>query len=259
MISKFTQKILSSINSRASNNFDLDLTSINEQGLMVCNSCNKPIQTLIPGVNLKLFIPCDCMIDSWNKSKISQENKDYNNLKNDMIKIAFHDPTLRSVTFESVKNLSAPQLDIKSYADNFVDFKQKGVGKLIFGDIGSGKSFAAISLANRLIDCGFSVKYSSLSRLYRSVDFSSFDSLLDNLKTFDLLIIDDFLDGSETNYFLSNVHQIINSRVESSLPIVVVTNLLVSHMKSHNNIPSAQIFSKLFKVCLPTKFSKLEK
>lgn len=103
MISKFTQKILSSINSRASNNFNLDSTSINEQGLMVCNSCNKPIQTLIPGVNLKLFIPCDCMIDSWNNSKILQENKDYNNLKNDMIKIAFHDPTLRSVTFESVK------------------------------------------------------------------------------------------------------------------------------------------------------------
>jgi len=256
MISEFTKKILCLLNNKASSNFNLETTFVNDQGLMVCNSCKKPIQTLIPDVNLKLFVPCDCLVSSWENSKRLQENKDSNNFKNDMIKNAFHDPTLRSVTFESVKNLSAPQLDIKSYADNFVEFKQKGVGKLIFGDIGSGKSFAAISLANRLIDCGFSVKYSSLSRLYRSFDSSNFNSLLDYLKSFDLLIIDDFLDGSETSGFLSAVHQIINSRVEASLPIVIVTNLLMSHMKNHTNIPSAQIFSKLFKVCLPSKFSK---
>ena len=257
MISKFTQKILSKLNDVASNNFkpkDNDFT--NDQGLIMCGTCKKPLQTFIDGASIKLFVPCDCLVSSWENSKRLQENKDSDNLKNDIIKKAFHDEKLRKVTFESVRSLSAPQLDIKSYADNFVEFKQKGVGKLIFGDIGSGKSFAAISLANRLIDCGFSVKYSSLSRLYCSFNSSNFDSLLDYLKSFDLLIIDDFLDGSETNGFLSAVHQIINSRVESSLPIVIVTNLLMSHMKNHTNIPSAQIFSKLFKVCLPSKFSK---
>lgn len=253
----FTLKILGKLNDVARSNYKPKNTDfINDQGLLMCGTCKKPLQAFIDDVPLKLFVPCDCISQAWENSKRLQENRESDNLKSDIIKNAFYDSNLRSINFESVKTLKAPQLDIKSYADNFVEFKQKGVGKLIFGDIGSGKSFAAISLANRLIDFGFSVKYSSLSRLYRSVDFSSFDSLLDNLKTFDLLIIDDFLDGSETNYFLSNVHQIINSRVESSLPIVVVTNLLVSHMKSHNNIPSAQIFSKLFKVCLPSKFSK---
>ena len=132
----------------------------------MCGTCKKPLQTFIDGASIKLFVPCDCLLSSWENSKRLQENKDSDNLKNDIIKKAFHDEKLRKVTFESVRSLSAPQLDIKSYADNFVEFKQKGVGKLIFGDIGSGKSFAAISLANRLIDCGFSVKYSSLSRLY---------------------------------------------------------------------------------------------
>ena len=257
MNSDFTLKILGKLNDVARRNYKPKNTDfINDQGLLICGTCKKPLQAFIDDVPLKLFVPCDCISQAWENSKRLQENRESDNLKSDIIKNAFYDSNLRSINFESVKTLKAPQLDIKSYADNFVEFKQKGVGKLIFGDIGSGKSFAAISLANRLIDFGFSVKYSSLSRIYRSFDSSEFNLLLDHLKSFDLLIIDDFLDGSESNSFLSFVHQIVNSRFESSLPIVVVTNLLMSHMKNHSNIPSAQIFSKLFKVCLPTKFSK---
>lgn len=43
---------------------------------------------------------------------------------------------------------------------------------------------------------------------------------------------------------------------EKVTSITVDLQKLISYMKNHSNIPSDQIFSKLFKVCLPAKFSK---
>jgi len=46
-----------------------------------------------------------------------------------------------------------PQLvKAKQYAENWDGFRQNGIGLLLFGDVGTGKTFAASCIANAIID-----------------------------------------------------------------------------------------------------------
>lgn len=129
----------------------------------------------------------------------------------------------------------------KLYADKFVDEiltrnsqKEKSRNSLfITGSFGTGKTHLACAIANQLmvnqipVICMTMIKL--LDRIKKSFNQNLYDDVTeyDILKTYTevpLLIIDDL--GSEhiTEWSMSKIFSIINSRYEANKPIIITTN-----------------------------------
>lgn len=109
------------------------------------------------------------------------------------------------------------------------NFSSKSENLIFFGGNGLGKTHLSLSVANVLIEKGFNVSYVSFSKEIIESDIRNFDK-----KRFfdcDLLIIDDL--GSEvlTNFVVSFLYDVVNTRVMAQLPTVLVTNLSMKELE----------------------------
>lgn len=96
--------------------------------------------------------------------------------------------------FESAA-VTTPQLEkARGYAQNWDEFKKAGIGLLLFGNVGTGKSYAAGYIANALIDKEVSVLMVGVSDMvnWMQGNFGSDrDHYMKSLMRPDLLILDD--------------------------------------------------------------------
>lgn len=121
----------------------------------------------------------------------------------------------------------------KTYVEKFMSLttdpeaREKN-GLLFSGSIGTGKTHLASAIANALIGRGepviFSTMVDMLQALKDTIEKGGEDRLLRLFKTIDLLIIDDLGKERPTEWTASKIYQIINSRYEAMLPIIVTTN-----------------------------------
>ena len=120
----------------------------------------------------------------------------------------------------------------KSYAANFTPDSNS---ILMIGATGLGKTHLSLAIANEVIRRGYSVIYVSAPALLQKVDaakrFRSEDeSVFDTLNDCDLLIIDDLGTEYHSQYNVSNMYNIINSRLLSNKPLIISTNLTISEL-----------------------------
>lgn len=113
------------------------------------------------------------------------------------------------------------------YAHNF---KKNNRGLFFFGKTGLGKTHLSLAIADVVTKKGYNVYYSSVQSIMYKLDQEHFhnknndESILDDLLSCDLLVLDDL--GAEfiTSFTVSQLYNIINSRIISSLPTIISTN-----------------------------------
>ncbi len=110
------------------------------------------------------------------------------------------------------------------------DFNGKGMGLLMVGGTGLGKTHLSLAAANRVIERGFCVIYDSAPEILRRIDKEQFGradgDTMQLIMDCDLLILDDL--GSEppkNERYISTLYEIINARQSRLLPMIVNTNL----------------------------------
>lgn len=133
---------------------------------------------------------------------------------------------------------------LHKFADNFETNKEFF---LLAGGTGLGKTHLSTSVAKTLIDNGYDVVYELAQNIFSDFDTDRFrdrfgDSELISEKYFDcdLLIIDDLGTEIITNYTVSYLYNIINTRINKKLPIIISTNLNAKEIKAmyHERITS---------------------
>ncbi len=119
------------------------------------------------------------------------------------------------------------------------DFMPASKGLLMLGKTGLGKTHLSLAVVNRLIDRGFNVYYGTaqniLDRLQK-VHFSrnaTDEELDDDLYRSDLLVIDDLGTEMVTNFTISALYNLLNTRLGNGLPTAISTNLPLDELEQN--------------------------
>lgn len=139
--------------------------------------------------------------------------------------LAYYDDTHPTELGPTARKIMAKNLeDCRRYAEEFhLPYKSL----LMRGKTGLGKTHLSLSIASAVIDKGYSVIYGSVPDLLRKLDKEKFEGgeTLDMLTAADLLILDDLGAEIDNKMYVSVLYTIINTRLNSSLPMVINTNL----------------------------------
>ena len=123
----------------------------------------------------------------------------------------------------------------KSYAS---DFSQNSENLLFCGETGLGKTHLSLAIAGAVSSNGFSTVYSSAQNLMNMLEEEKFSknsleiSTEKSILNCDLLIIDDLGAEFSTQFTVSALYNIINSRLLSKKPIIISTNLSPKDLES---------------------------
>ncbi len=129
--------------------------------------------------------------------------------------------------------------EIAKFCEDYAnDFSLKSPSLFMHGATGLGKTHLSLSIANVVTEKGMGVIYSSAPNLFGELEREHFSRQNPNERTFekelletDLLIIDDLGVEFSTQFTVSCVYNIINSRILSGKPTIISTNLTPSELE----------------------------
>lgn len=132
----------------------------------------------------------------------------------------------------------------RNYAENF-----SGIDKSIFmeGGTGLGKTHLSLAIAGRVIERGYGVIYCSVPNILAVIEKEHFSrggerSTLRHLENCDLLILDDLGTEFSTNFTVTSIYNLINTRIAREKATILNTNLSLFEIKK---IYSERLVSRL--------------
>lgn len=228
--------------------------------LLYCKKCHTPKQCRINvfGKERTVTALCQCEQDRLeNEQRARKESEQADKIR--MLKAnALQDKALLNYTFARDNETNMTMKYARCYAKNWEEMKARGQGLLLWGGIGTGKTFAAACIAHTLMDNGVSVLMTNFARILNSLSgmySKDRNAYLESLNEFSLLIIDDLGIERNSEYVLEQVYNIIDSRYLSCLPFIITTNLPLSQMQNPSDLAHARIYDRILERCTPICFS----
>lgn len=188
----------------------------------------------------------------WQKNRIENNRK-----------IGITSAKYRDMTFTKDNN-SMPEVTrkCKFFADNFEKYKTNEVGLLLWGETGSGKTFMAAAIANKLIDKGYKAIITNLTDIIRGqMDFDNAELNLRRLLEFECIVLDDVGVNRSTPYADEIVQTFIDKCIVNKTVIVATTNYTKKIMQeiidsqSLENLAYSRLFSRLLGNCESVRVS----
>lgn len=231
-------------------------------GLKYCGKCHTPKEAFYPAdLQAQGFYkhPIMCQCAAQRHEQEEAERRELERLSHiTMLRTeAFHDIPAAGWRFEKAPVLT-PQLEkARGYVRSWDEFKQAGIGLLLFGDVGTGKSYAAGCIANALIDRLESVLFVGMSDVVNRMQGNfgaDREHYMKSLMRPDLLILDDLGAERDTSFGKERVFDVINKRLLTGKPMIVTTNIPLSVMKQAADLDDKRIFDRILEVCVPIRF-----
>ena len=169
----------------------------------------------------------------------------------------FTDWAMQHWTFENDHGQN-PQMHLaQRYVDYWPEMRGKNVGLLLWGGVGTGKSFMAGCIANALMEQEVAVYMTNFARIMNELNsaFAGRNEVVDRLCRYPLLVIDDFGMERGTEYALEQIYNIIDSRSRVSKPMVLTTNLSLDEMMDATDIRYKRIYDRILETCYPVEIS----
>lgn len=231
-----------------------------KDGLLYCGKCHtqKQCEVEIGGRVIKPYCMCRCEIEREERLKEEDRARERMRRVDRMRRTGFPDSEMREWTFANDDGKDAKTMAaMRRYVEKFPQMLENGTGLMLYGNVGSGKSFAAACIANALIENGTPCLMTNFQRIVNrlSSGFSGKQEYIDGLQKFDLLIIDDFAAERKTEYMAEQVTAVIDARYRSKLPLIVTTNINPRDLMSADGIGEQRIYSRIMDMCVPVAFN----
>lgn len=253
-----------SIKKSKENIADRDLQAdeyINESDhLIYCSKCHTPRQSRHI-FSRKVFLPpvrCKCQQEIFEKEEAQRHLREKQEEIKRMKASGLQDKELYDYTF-SRDNGTNPELRYAhKYVDNWQTMKAQSTGLLIWGSVGTGKSFFAGCIANALIDQGVPVLMTNFARVLNTLTgmpFNDRNQFIDSLNHYSLLIIDDLGIERNSEFVLEQVFNVIDNRYRSKKPLIVTTNLTLEELNCPSDLAHQRIYDRILERCIPVKIN----
>ena len=159
-------------------------------------------------------------------------------------------------------NGKVPQLRLaEKYVSHWEEMHRKGLGLLLWGPPGSGKTFAAACIANAFLDSKdpfppkvIMTDFGTVLRQSLAATPQQRQEELSRLLETGLLILDDFGAERQTDYTQEQIYHIINGRYIRQAPLIVTTNLTLQQLKNGETLQQQRICDRLLEMCVPVCF-----
>lgn len=231
-----------------------------KDGLLVCGVCGKHRQQRLPrpfgkdGDFMTVSLMCDCDRRREEERKKEMEAQEMAAKTERLRNACFPSRGLyRNFTFE-LDDGRNPKVSnaCERYADTFN--KTEPYGLLLWGDVGTGKSFLSSCIANRVMEHGFSAFQTDIGYIVKTME-SSFEKRRQNLErilSYDLLLIEDLGVQRSTEYVMEHVYDVIDGRYMNGKPMVITTNFSLSEItRPAPGSPWFRIFDRITECCFP--------
>ena len=230
-----------------------DSEYIGEDGLLHCAKCHHKTETIIKhpftGEDRKVRCICKCRTE-MDDFKDRQKQEELERKK----RICFAESNMFNWTFanDDGKNEKLSNA-MKKYVENFPDFKKDGKGLLLYGTVGTGKTYYSACIANALIEEGYNVFMTNFTRILNILMDKNIDKqkYIDGMNRYTLLIIDDLGAERSTEYAQEQVFNIIDARYRSGLPMIITTNLTADELRKPQEVGYARIYDRIIERCFP--------
>lgn len=235
---------------------EAESTYIGEDGLKHCTVCNRAVQVRVEfaGIEKVVRCVCDCKI----KEREAEEEQKRQEEADRKRRICFAETDMAKCTFANDDRQNPKLSDaMQRYVQNFAEFKRNGKGLLLYGTVGTGKTFYAACIANALIDKGYPVLMTNFSTLTNKIQgtMDGKQKIIDSLNDYTLLIIDDLGVERKSEFMQEMVYNIIDSRYRSGFPFIITTNLSANEIKNAQEISFQRIYDRILERCHPIEIS----
>ena len=239
---------------------DVESELVNEDGLRLCRKCGTPVQCRVNILGMEKVVPCLCKCGKEQRAADEQAAKRQTSqrLVRDRRNEGFADDEMKTWTFDKDDG-GNPELSrtAKAYVENFHDMLAQGKGLLLFGTVGTGKTFMGACIVNAVIDRGYTALATNFGRIVNAVNgnYETRQDTYDTINGYDLLMIDDLAAERDTEYMNEIVFNVIDGRARVKKPLIVTTNLTADELKNTSDTRKQRIYSRLFELCIPIEVS----
>ena len=233
---------------------------IGDDGLLYCGECRTPKQFRMDAPPMEgrlLPCPCQCEQERRQREDATREARRHDQAVADLKRQGFTDTAMQTWTFAN-DNGKCPQMKhARFFVEHWEQMKAENIGYLLWGGVGTGKSFFAGCIANALIEQEVSVRMTNFALLLNDLtaSFEGRNEYIARLCRAALLIIDDFGMERGTEYGLEQVYNVIDSRYRSGRPLIVTTNLPLNDLQNPQDTAHARIYDRLLAMCAPIRFT----
>lgn len=233
-------------------------------GLLRCGVCGQPKRKRVDispdkdGSVMKIAsVACDCV--KRHRAKAVAQSAEAK-----LVRMQERGGISAHCTFQAAEQ--SPELDkCRRYAANWDKAKAANVGLLLWGDVGTGKTFAAHCVCNELLRRPEPVGafVTSLSRVLNSGWDKS--GIAERVRNAPLVVFDDLGAERSSEYALENVFMLVDERYRARKPLIVTTNLTIGEIsnpvakdpKTGQMFPDMRrkrIYDRILEVCVPIRF-----
>jgi DNA replication protein DnaC len=212
-----------------------------KDGLAHCGNCGVARQVYIPRYDFVFHQPCDC---ERGEAKNAAQKSENDLFIDGLVSEKVMDRSTMQVSL-ATDNLQNPNVreSVDKYLANWETVRRDNIGILMYGDVGTGKSYYAHAMSNYLRNKGILAVNTTASAI-----IDTFPDQYAYLKKAEFLVIDDIGTERSTSYGYEKLFSAIDTRYKAKLPTVITTNYSPLDM-TNEALPTKRVFDRIGEMC----------
>lgn len=223
-----------------------------ENGFLFCGNCKcrREMMVDIGETRQKVSVLCKCREEISFKRESEERERERMVLVAARRSEALRDHEMHTWTFErdDKSDLRLSEA-MQRYCNNFSVLRETGKGILLYGGLGTGKSYYAACIVNRLVD-KYTARFVSTAYL-ATINFNDRKEFMREIDRVDLVVLDDIGAERGTEYMQELIFSIVDSRSRNKKPLIVTTNLNGEQIRNAPDIGTKRIFDRINGMCHP--------
>ena len=203
----------------------------------VCEFCGKPLfarKVMFQDNEMVFPITCSCVTEKREKEEFARKYRDQKARVIRAYNFSRLNDRLLPCTFENFEETTGNSKTVnilKKYVRNFDKFCKKGLGIILSGGVGTGKTHLAVATFKQIVRQNRTSVFITASNLFarmsESMSYSNeetLSSITDYLVNVEFLVIDDLGAHKQNDTIREYLYRIIDGRYTAMKPTVITTN-----------------------------------